>query len=172
MQSQFNARLKKINMKILEKWIPFRVAPSWDPIRELEEMQSRWASLFSRQMLLPEAREEQFSLTEWTPPVDIAEDDKEYTIKAELPGVNKEDVKVTVEGGVLSITGERKSEKEEKDKKYHRIERTYGSFVRSFTLPEGTASDKINAEFKDGVLKLHLPKDEKAKPKTVDVKIG
>ncbi len=78
------------------------------------------------------------------------EDDKEYTIKAELPGVNKEDVKVTVEGGVLSITGERKSEKEEKDKKYHRIERTYGSFVRSFTLPEGTASDKINAEFKDG----------------------
>jgi HSP20 family protein len=159
-------------MKTLEKWNPFRVAPSWDPIRELEELQSRWASLFDRRMLLPNGREEQFSLTEWTPPVDIAEDGKEYTIKAELPGVNKEDVKVTVEGGVLSISGERKSEKEEKDKKYHRIERTYGSFVRSFTLPEGTAGDKINAEFKDGVLKLHLPKDEKAKPKTVDVKIG
>jgi HSP20 family protein len=79
---------------------------------------------------------------------------------------------VTVEGGVLSITGERRSEKEEKDKKYHRIERTYGSFIRNFTLPEGTASDRINAEFKDGVLKLHLPKDEKVKPKTVDVKIG
>ena len=163
---------KEVNMKTLEKWNPFRVSPSWDPIRELEEMQSRWASLFGRRMLLPDGREEHFSLTEWTPPVDIAEDDKEYTIKAELPGVNKEDVKVTVEGGVLSITGERKSEKEEKDKKYHRIERTYGSFIRNFTLPDGTAADKVNAEFKDGVLKLHLPKDEKAKPKTVDVKIG
>jgi HSP20 family protein len=159
-------------MKTLEKWNPFRVSPSWDPIRELEEMQSRLASLFGRRLPLPGSREEQFSLTEWTPPVDIAEDDKEYTIKAELPGVNKEDVKVTVEGGVLSITGERKSEKEEKDKKYHRIERSYGSFIRSFTLPEGTASDKIGAEFKDGILKLHLPKDEKAKPKAVDVKIG
>jgi len=86
--------------------------------------------------------------------------------------VNKEDVKVTVEGGVLSITGERKSEKEEKDKKYHRIERSYGSFIRSFILPDGTSTDKIGAEFKDGILRLHLPKDEKAKPKTVDVKIG
>jgi HSP20 family protein len=168
-----HARLKKVNMKTLEKWNPFRVSHSWDPFRELEEMQRRWASLFDRQMLLPDGgKEEQFSLTEWTPAVDIAEDDKEYTIKAELPGINKEDVKVTVENGVLSISGERKSEKEEKDKKYHRIERTYGSFVRTFTLPEGTAGDKMNAEFKDGVLKLHLPKDEKAKPKTVEVKIG
>lgn len=168
-----HARLKKVNMKTLEKWNPLRVSRSWDPFRELEEMQKRWASLFDRQMLLPDGgKEEQFSLTEWTPAVDIAEDDKEYTIKAELPGINKEDVKVTVENGVLSISGERKSEKEEKDKKYHRIERTYGSFVRTFTLPEGTAGDKMNAEFKDGVLKLHLPKDEKAKPKTVEVKIG
>jgi HSP20 family protein len=89
-----------------------------------------------------------------------------------LPGVNKEDVKVTVEGGVLSITGERKAEKEEKDKKYHRIERNYGTFVRSFTLPEGAASEKVSAEFKDGVLKVHLPKDETAKPKSIEVKIG
>jgi len=164
---------EKDNMKTLEKWNPFRVSHSWDPFRELEEMQRRWASLFDRQMLLSEGgKEEQFRLTEWTPAVDIAEDDKEYTIKAELPGINKEDVKVTVENGVLSISGERKSEKEEKDKKYHRIERTYGSFVRAFTLPEGTAGDKMNAEFKDGVLKLHLPKDETAKPKTVEVKIG
>jgi HSP20 family protein len=88
--------------------------------------------------------------------------EKEYSIKAELPGVNKEDVKVTVVGGVLSISGERKAEKEEKDKKYHRIERSYGSFIRSFTLPEGVSSDKIDAEFKDGILRLHLPKNEKA----------
>jgi HSP20 family protein len=160
-------------MKTLEKWNPFRVSSSWDPFREIEEMQTRLASLFGTRLpLLKEGREEGFSLSEWTPPVDITEDDKEYTIKAELPGVNKEDVKVTVEGGVLSITGERKAEKEEKDKKYHRIERSYGSFIRSFTLPEGASSDKIGAEFKDGVLRLHLPKDEKAKPKSIDVKIG
>src|SRR4029077_11323178 len=109
---------------------------------------------------------------EWVPPVDIAEDEKEYTIKAELPGVNKEDVRVTVEGGVLTITGERKAEKEEKDKKCHRIERNYGTFVRSFMLPEGTASDKVSAEFEDGVLRVRLPKDESAKPKSIEVKIG
>ena len=86
--------------------------------------------------------------------------------------MNKEEVKVTVEGGVLSISGERKAEKEEKDKKYHRIERSYGTFVRSFTLPEGAATDKVSAEFKDGVLKVHLPKDEKAKPKSIEVKIS
>src|SRR5271165_636560 len=163
---------KGSNMKTLEKWNPFRVSPSWDPFREIEEMQSRLASLIGRRVPTPGGREEAFGLTEWMPPVDIAEDDKEYTIKAELPGVSKEEVKVTVEGGVLSISGERKAEKEEKDKKYHRIERSYGSFVRSFTLPEGTSTDKIGAEFKDGILKLHLPKDEKAKSKTVDVKIG
>ena len=73
---------------------------------------------------------------------------------------------------MLSISGECKAEKEETIKKYHRIERTYGSFARSFTLPEGAASDKVSAEFKDGILKVHLPKDEKAKPKSIDVKIG
>ena len=159
-------------MKTLDKWNPFRVSSSWDPFRELEEMQSRLAWLFGRRLLTPGGKEEAFGLTEWMPSVDIAEDDKEYTIKAELPGVSKEDVKVTVEGGVLSITGERKTEKEEKEKKYHRIERSYGSFFRSFTLPEGTSTEKIGAEFKDGILKLHLPKDEKAKSKTVDVKVA
>jgi HSP20 family protein len=160
-------------MNALEKWNPFRASPPWDPIRELEEMQNRLASLFGqRRPLLRDSGEEGFTVNEWSPPVDIAEDDKEYTIKAELPGMNKEDIKVTAEGGVLSITGERKVEKEEKHKKYHRIERSYGTFTRSFTLPEGASSDKISAEFKDGVLKVHLPKDEKAKPKPVEVKIG
>ena len=160
-------------MNALQKWNPFRGSSVWDPIREMEEMQSRVASLFGRRLpLKKDGGEEELTLTEWIPAVDIAEDDKEYTIKVELPGVNKEDVRVSVEGGVLSISGERKAEKEEKNKKYHRIERTYGTFVRSFTLPEGTASDRVSAEFKDGVLKVHLPKDEKAKPKSIDVKVG
>ena len=160
-------------MNALEKWNPLRGSSVWDPIREMQEMQSRVASLFGRRMpLKKDGGEEGFMLTEWIPPVDIAEDDKEYTIKVELPGVNKEDVRVSVEGGVLSISGERKAEKEDTNKKYHRIERTYGSFARSFTLPEGAASDKVSAEFKDGILKVHLPKDEKAKPKSIDVKIG
>ena len=108
----------------------------------------------------------------WAPLVDITEDDKEYLIKVELPEIKKEDVKVTVENGTLTISGERKFEKEEKDKKYHRVERAYGSFVRSFVLPEGTDGSKVSAEFRDGVLKLHLPKSEQAKPKSIEVKVN
>jgi HSP20 family protein len=130
-------------------------------------------ALFGRRFPLPkQGTEEGFGLAEWVPPVDITEDEKEYIIRVELPGVEKDEVKVTVEGGVLSITGEREAEKDEKDKKYHRIERSYGSFIRSFAVPEGAASDKVSAEFKDGVLSVRIPKDEKIKPKLVDVKIG
>ena len=142
----------------------------WNPFRELEDIQNRLSSLFGRTPLRG-LGEEAMTVSEWTPLVDIAEDDKEYLIKAELPEVKKEDVKVTVENDVLTITGERKFEKEEKNKKYHRVERAYGSFMRSFTLPQGAAGDKINAEFKDGVLKVHLPKSAEAKPKPIDVKV-
>ena len=143
----------------------------WNPFRELEEIQSRLSSLFGRTPLRG-LGEETMTVSEWTPLVDITEDEKEYLIKAELPEVKKEDVKVTVENGTLSITGERKLEKEEKGKKFHRVERSYGSFMRSFTLPEGTTGDKVSAEFKDGVLKVHLPKSEEVKPKSIDVKVG
>jgi HSP20 family protein len=143
----------------------------WNPFRELEEMQNRLSSLFGRTPVRGFG-EEAMTVSEWTPLVDITEDDKEYLIKAELPEVKKEDVKVTVENGTLTITGERKFEKEEKGKKYHRIERAYGSFMRSFTVPEGAAGDKVSADFKDGVLKVHLPKSAEAKPKSIDVKVG
>jgi HSP20 family protein len=143
----------------------------WNPLREIEEMSGRLSSLFGRTPLRG-LGEESMTVSEWTPLVDITEDDKEYLIKAELPEVKKEDVKVTVEDGVLTITGERKFEKEEKGKKYHRIERAYGSFMRSFTLPDAAASDKVSAEFKDGVLKVHLQKSPEAKPKSVDVKVS
>ena len=143
----------------------------WNPFRELDEIQNRLSSLFGRTPVRG-LGEEAMTVSEWTPLVDITEDDKEYLIKAELPEVKKEDVKVTVENGTLTITGERKFEKEEKDKKYHRIERAYGSFMRSFALPEGAAGEKVSADFKDGVLKVHLPKSAEAKPKSIDVKVG
>ena len=145
----------------------------WDPFRELEEMQNRLSTVFGRAPVKRNGeRQEAMTVAEWAPLVDIAEDDKEYLIKAELPEVKKEDVKVLVLDDVLSISGERSREKEEKDKKYHRIERAYGSFERSFTLPEDADGAKIAAEFKDGVLKVRLPKCEKAKPKSVEVKVA
>jgi HSP20 family protein len=112
------------------------------------------------------------TVADWVPSVDVSETEGEYQIKAELPEVKKEDVKVTVEDGVLTIQGERKHEKEEKGKKYHRVERSYGSFVRSFTLPDLVDEEKVKAEFKDGVLNVQLPKSEKAKPKAIEVAVG
>jgi len=109
---------------------------------------------------------------EWAPAVDILEDDKEYLIKVELPEVQKENVKVTVERGTLTISGERKAETEEKDRKFHRIERFYGRFVRSFAIPDDAADGKVNAEFKDGILRVHLGKSDKALPKQIEVKVS
>jgi len=144
----------------------------WDPFRELEDMSERLNRVFAR----PEARaasgKEALTVADWMPTVDISETEGEYLIKAELPEVRKEDVKVTVEDGVLTLQGERRQEKEEKGKKFHRVERSYGSFVRSFTLPESVDEGAVKAEYKDGVLSLHLPKTERMKPKAIDVKVA
>jgi HSP20 family protein len=145
----------------------------WNQLRQLEALQHGLGSLFSRSPAQwPEGQEEPMAVTEWSPLVDISEDDKEYRIKVELPEVKKEDVKVTAEEGTLTIMGERKFEKEEKGRKYHRVERAYGSFGRSFSLPDDASPVKVNAEFKDGVLTVHLVKDEKAKPQQVEVKVS
>jgi HSP20 family protein len=146
----------------------------WDPFRELEEMSDRLNRMITRPGAGQTAAQgkEVMTVADWAPTVDISETEAEYAIKAELPEVKKEDVKVTVEDGVLTLQGERKQEKEEKGKKYHRIERSYGRFVRSFTLPDSVDESKVRAEYTDGVLHLHLPKSEKAKPKQIDVKIA
>ena len=143
----------------------------WEPLREMEEFQNRLSTLFGRPQRRGNGREE-ITLPEWTPLADITEDEKEYLIQAELPEIKKEDVKVTVENGVLTISGERKFEKEEKNKKYHRVERGYGTFMRSFTLPDDADANKIKAEFKNGLLKMHLPKSEHAKPKQIEVNVA
>lgn len=144
----------------------------WDPFRELEEVSDRLNRMFARPATRTTNGKETMIVADWVPSVDISETEAEYQIKAEIPDVKKEDVKVTVEDGVLTIQGDRKHEKEEKGKKYHRIERSYGSFVRTFSLPDVIDEDKVKAEFKDGVLNLSLPKSEKAKPKAIDVKVA
>lgn len=145
----------------------------WDPFKELDDLRQRFNTAFGRQPVQRNtAQEESLTVPEWAPLVDITEDEKEYLIKAELPEVRKEDVKVTVEQGVLTITGERKFEKEEKGRKYHRVERSYGSFVRSFSVPDDADPTKVNAEFKDGVLKVHLIKSEQARPRQIEVMVN
>lgn len=132
----------------------------WNPFREMDELLAR--------MRVP-AREP--ALSEWAPVVDIAENDKEYVVKGELPGIKKEDVKVDVSNGVLTISGERKFERNEKGDKFHRIERSYGGFARSFVLPEDVIGEKIAAEFKDGVIAVRLPKTEIKKAKSTQIKV-
>jgi HSP20 family protein len=147
----------------------------WNPLKEMEEFQRHITSFFDRPNLKPNPfrkEDETMTATDWMPQVDIVEDEKEYLIKADLPEVKKDDVKVTVENGVLMIAGERKSEKEEKNKKFHRMECSYGSFARSFALPDDADAAKIHAEFKEGALKVHVAKSEQARPKQIAVKVN
>ena len=139
-----------------------------DPEQEMEDMLERYARALGQ----PRAGSQEVIATgDWVPRVNIAETEKAFEIKAEIPEVNKEDVKVTVHNGVLTIQGERKQEKEEKGKKFHRVERLYGSFTRSFTLPDNVDETKISALFKDGILNLQIQKTEEAKPKSIEVKV-
>jgi HSP20 family protein len=140
----------------------------WEPLREMESMFDR----YTRAMGWPSnIGQNAITKGDWSPQIDISETDKEFMIKAEIPEVKKEDVKVNVENRVLTIQGERKQEKEEKGKKFHRIERYYGSFVRSFTLPDNVDETKVTATFKDGMLNLQIPKIAETKPKAIEVKV-
>ncbi len=142
-----------------------------NPFRELEEM----LDTFGRPGLTPrrDAGHEVMTTADWAPVVDIHENDSEYLIKAELPEVEKENVKISLQQGVLIIQGERKIEKEEGEKggKFHRIERAYGSFARSFTIPEDVDPEQIDAEQKDGMLYVHLPKHTKPPTRSIEVKV-
>ncbi|HOX00851.1 MAG TPA: Hsp20/alpha crystallin family protein [Candidatus Paceibacterota bacterium] len=145
----------------------------WNPLREMDELHHRLNSLFNRALTQREGdREEHMTVSEWAPLVDIIEDEKQYLIKVELPEIKKEDLKLSVENGVLTVSGERKFEKEEKGRRYHRIERAYGSFQRSFSLPDDADSGSVKAQFRDGVLCVQVAKQEKALPKAIDIKVG
>jgi HSP20 family protein len=141
-------------------------------LKDRDELESRLATIFGARQTAGNGGKEALTVAEWSPLVDITEDEKEYLIKAELPEMKKEDVRLTVENDVLAISGERKFEKEEQGKKYHRIERAYGSFVRSFSLPEDADGSKVSADYKGGVLQVHLPKSERSKPKAIEIMVA
>jgi HSP20 family protein len=143
----------------------------WEPFRELEDMTQQLQRLFGQRPWTREAGEEALTVGDWLPSVDIQETEKEYLFKVELPEVKKEDVKVEMEDGTLRISGERQREKEEKGTRYHRVERSYGTFLRTFALPAAADAGRIQAEFKEGLLLVHVAKNESARLKTISVKV-
>lgn len=149
----------------------------WNPFKDMEDLHRRLSSVFDlapfrRNSVASPSGEENITVPEWAPLVDIVEDEKEYLIKVEIPEVPKENVKVTVEGGTLTISGERRAEKEDKGRKFHRIERYYGSFERSFAVPDDADDTKVSADFREGLLRVHLAKSEKSRPKQIEVKVA
>lgn len=144
---------------------------TWDPFRELEEIHRRLTPLLDGGNRV-RGGWESVTAAEWSPVVDIVEDDKTYVFKAELPDVKKEDVHVRVENGVLTLSGERKFEKEEKGRKFHRVERAFGTFARSFSLPDNVEADQVAANYRDGMLTITVPKAEQARPRQIDIKVG
>lgn len=149
----------------------------FDPAREVEQVFNRFNRMFNDSRLFSRfgigaGDSESLTLADWTPAVDIQETQDAYVVNAELPDVRKEDVHVSVQEGVLMLSGERRQEREEKGTRYHRIERSYGRFERSFTLPESIDEKKINAAYRDGMLHLTLPKMPASKTAGHEIKIS
>ena len=135
----------------------------WDPFRDFNTLPARFGGFFGKDWEAP------LSTTAWNPSVDIFENDNEVVIKAELPGMNANDIEVRLENNILMLKGERRFEKEATEENYHPIEREYGTFSRSFALPTAVNPEKVAAEYKDGVLKIVLPKKEETKPKPIKI---
>jgi HSP20 family protein len=141
----------------------------WDPYRDREL--STFADRFNRAFgaLQGRERDEEMGLGAWMPPVDIAEDKERITLTAELPGFKEDEVQIQMEGNILTLRGERKFEEEKTGRNYHRVERSYGQFMRSFTLPNNVDRENIRAKFRNGLLEIELPKREDAKPKQIQI---
>jgi len=144
------------------------VLTRWDPFRDVVALQNRMNRLFEEQY----GGREELTTGAFVPPVDIYEDEHGITLKLEVPGVDQKDLDIKVENNVLSVSGERKLEKEEKEENFHRVERRYGSFTRSFTLPNTVNTEDVQADYDNGVLKIRLAKRAEAKPKQIKVNIG
>jgi HSP20 family protein len=140
----------------------------WDPYREVATLQDRLNRAFGGRT----EREDEMSLAAWAPPVDIAEEKDRIVITAELPGFKENEIEIQTENGMLTLRGERRFEKETDGKNFHRVERSYGQFSRSFSLPNNVDREKIRATFRNGLLEVELPKREDAKPRTIKVTAG
>lgn len=147
------------------------VLTRWDPFRELSSLQNRVNTLF-QDFNRGQGQEALLTTGNFVPPVDVYEDEHKITLKLEIPGIDQKDVDIRYENNTLTVRGERKFEKEEKEENFHRIERSYGSFARSFSLPNTVDQDNIHAEYANGVLKIDLAKRAEAKPKQIKVNIG
>ncbi|MBM2828840.1 MAG: Heat shock protein Hsp20 [Actinobacteria bacterium] len=143
----------------------------WDPLRDLSSIQEKMNQLFEDTFSRTRGRDEALGKGMWTPAVDIFETEEAVVVKAEIPGVERDQIAVGIKDGILTLHGERKFEKEVKEENYHRIERAYGTFHRSFSLPSSVEQDKISAKFKEGVLEVTLPKKERATPKQIKVDV-
>ena len=139
---------------------------------QMENMSDRINRLLSDRGRPEQGQEESMSLVDWVPAMDVVETATEFLIRAELPGVDKSNVKISVEDGVLTIAGHREQEREEKGKRFHRVERAYGPFARKFTVPDIVDATKVSADFTNGVLTITLPKSEKARPKAIEVTVA
>lgn len=144
----------------------------WDPFRDLVALQDRMNRLFDESVRNVRTGDEALSSAIWSPAVDIYETANEVVVKAELPEVNQNDIDIQVENNTLTLRGERKFDKETKQENFHRIERAYGVFSRSFTLPSTVDQERIKADYKDGILRISLPKREASKPKQIKVAIS
>jgi HSP20 family protein len=146
------------------------VLTRWDPFREFTTLQDRMNRLF-RDSFGPEG-EQSLAATTFAPAVDVYEDEHNITLKIEVPGIDEKDIDVRIENSTLTVHGERKFEKEEKEENFRRVERQYGSFTRSFTLPNTVDPEQISATYDKGVLKIQLAKKAEAKPKQIKVNVG
>jgi len=146
------------------------VLTRWEPFRELNTLQSRLNRLFEEQTR--GGSEESLTAGAFVPPVDVYEDEHSIQLKLEVPGIEEKDLDIKVENNVLTVSGERKFEKEEKEENFRRVERRYGSFTRSFTLPNTVNPEDVSADYSNGVLKIKLGKRAEAKPKQIKVNIG
>jgi HSP20 family protein len=144
----------------------------WDPFKDLLTLQDRMNRLFDESVRNVKTGDEALSTAIWSPAVDIYETDDEVVVKAELPEVNQKDIDIQIESNTLTLRGERKFNKETKKENFHRIERAYGTFSRSFTLPGTIDQERISADYKDGILKISMPKREETKPKQIKVAIS
>src|SRR3981081_1624906 len=144
----------------------------WEPVRELGTIQNEMNRLFNTFFEAPAAGNGTPALRRWIPAMDLVETDEQFVLRADLPGVSEGDVNSELEDNVLTISGERKSEREERKEGYYRVERASGAFTRSLTLPEGVDPDSIQARFQKGVLEVRVPKPEERKPRRVEINVG